>query len=70
MGRPSVRIRMDIVADFPTRNAIQPTSVESPDAFVTELDLTRPAYVYSTYLGAKTRTSVSASSWTVSETLI
>jgi len=36
---------------FPTLNAVQPTLSNGPDAFVTEINPTAAAIVYSTYLG-------------------
>jgi len=38
-------------SNFPTKNALQPTPGGSDDAFVTKLDPTGSALVYSTYLG-------------------
>jgi hypothetical protein len=37
--------------DFPTANAIQPTSAGQSDAFVTKINATGSALLYSTYLG-------------------
>src|SRR5206468_12059502 len=37
--------------DFPTSNALQPTSGGGQDAFVAEVDATGKALLYSTYLG-------------------
>jgi hypothetical protein len=37
--------------DFPTRNPVQASNHGAPDAFVTELNATGSALVYSTYLG-------------------
>lgn len=37
--------------NFPTLNAFQPTLKGANDVFVTKLDTTRPALIYSTYLG-------------------
>src|SRR5262249_31663390 len=38
-------------ADFPTNNAVQPNPSALGDAFVTKLNVTGSAIVYSTYLG-------------------
>jgi len=46
--------------DFPTKNAIQPTTGGSGDAFLTKLNAAGSALVYSTYLGGNALDSGSA----------
>jgi len=41
--------------DFPIEHGVQPTSSGSPDAFVSKLDPTGHALLYSTYLGGSSR---------------
>ena len=41
--------------DFPTANAFQDTNAGNVDAFVTKLNATGPALIYSTYLGGSSK---------------